>query len=486
MTIHIAGLGPGPAALLTVEVQTLLRSGLPVVLRTRHHQCVAEIDPRGEFRDCDDIYRECASFEDVYSAIARRVIEAASPGGVVYAVPGHPLMAERSVAGLLEQASEEGLAVALHPGISYVDLVAIALRTDLGGIQLCDALDLRIDTQRPALVSQVYSREVATTLKLALLDVYPADHPVTVLSSLGASDETVRTGPLSELDHRPLGYLDTVFVPALEPIADVRRFDGLFAIVERLNAPDGCPWDREQTHESLRPHLLEESYEALEAITSGDSAALAEELGDLLLQVLMHAAVAVRLDEFTLADVAEHISRKLIRRHPHVFGEATASTAEEVAVSWEVLKKAEKPRSSILDGVPATLPALAASQSIQGRARRTGFDWPDVEGPLEKLVEEVKEFARAVGSGDREDEFGDILFVLVNIAARLGVDAEQALRGANEKFRRRFGAVEALAADRGLDLKDLDLAGLDALWDEAKAAMESRAPVVSEGPGSVG
>ncbi len=200
----------------------------------------------------------------------------------------------------------------------------------------------------------------------------------------------------------------------------------------------------------------------------------------------MHAAVAVRLDEFTLADVAEHISRKLIRRHPHVFGEATASTAEEVAVSWEVLKKAEKPRSSILDGVPATLPALAASQSIQGRARRTGFDWPDVEGPLEKLVEEVKEFARAVGSGDREDEFGDILFVLVNIAARLGVDAEQALRGANEKFRRRFGAVEALAADRGLDLKDLDLAGLDALWDEAKAAMESRAPVVSEGPGSVG
>ncbi len=470
MTIHVAGLGPGPAALLTIEVRDLLQSGLPVVLRTRHHPCVDELDPGKKLRDCDDLYRAGASFEDVYTAIAGRVLEAARGGDVVYAVPGHPLVSERSVTEVLARAAEAGTEVVIHAGLSYVNLAATALRMDLGGVQLCDALHLRVDPQRPALVSQVYSRDAATSLKLALLDIYPPDHPITVLSALGTGDEALLHIPLSELDHRPAGFLDTVFLPPLEAIDDVRRFDGLFAVIERLHAPDGCPWDREQTHESLRPHLLEESYETLEAIDSGDPAKLAEELGDLLLQVLMHAAVAERLGEFSFGDVTEHIARKLIRRHPHVFGEATAKTAEEVWQSWETLKKAEKPRSSILEGIPSTLPALAASQSIQGRARRIGFDWPDIEGPLEKLIEEVQEFARAETDGHREDEFGDILFVLANIAQRLGVDAEQALRGANEKFRRRFGAVEELTTARGLDLKDLDLAGLDALWDEAKAA----------------
>jgi tetrapyrrole methylase family protein/MazG family protein len=183
----------------------------------------------------------------------------------------------------------------------------------------------------------------------------------------------------------------------------------------------------------------------------------------------MHAEVAARNEDFVLADVVEHISRKLIRRHPHVFGEGTAATAEEVYQNWEQLKKAEKPRDSILDGVPVSLPALAASQSIQGRARRVGFDWPDIEGPLEKLREEIAEFAAAADVAERADEFGDILFVLVNIADHLGLEAEQALRGANAKFRRRFGAVERLASERSLDLKDLDLTALDALWDEAKA-----------------
>lgn len=470
MTIHVAGLGPGPAALLTIEVRNLLQSGRPVILRTRHHPCVGELDPGKTLRDCDDLYRAGASFEGVYAAIAGRVLEAARDGDVVYAVPGHPLVSERSVTEVLARAAGARIEVTLHAGLSYVDLAATALRMDLGGVQLCDALDLRVDAQRPALVSQVFSRDAATSLKLALLDTYPPEHPITVLSALGTDEEAVLHIPLSELDHRPVGYLDTVFLSPLEGIEDVRRFDGLSAVIERLHAPDGCPWDREQTHESLRPHLLEESYETLEAIDSGDPARLSEELGDLLLQVLMHTAVAERKGEFSFGDVTEHIARKLIRRHPHVFGEATAKTAEEVWQSWETLKKAEKPRSSILEGIPSTLPALAASQSIQGRARRIGFDWPDVEGPLDKLVEEVQEFARAGTDGEREDEFGDILFVLANIAQRLGVDAEQALRGANEKFRRRFGVVEDLATARGLDLKDLDLAGLDALWDEAKAA----------------
>jgi tetrapyrrole methylase family protein/MazG family protein len=300
--------------------------------------------------------------------------------------------------------------------------------------------------------------------------VLPAEREVTVLSALGTADEAIRSVPLDELDHRPFGYLDTLYLPPLDALDDLRRMDGLIDVVARLHAPGGCPWDREQTHLSLRPHLLEEAYETLEAIDRDDPAALTEELGDVLLQVLMHAEVGARNDDFVLADVIEHIARKLIRRHPHVFGEATASTAEEVYQNWEQLKKQEKPRDSILDGVPVSLPALAASQSIQGRARRVGFDWPDIEGPLDKLREEIGEFARAADAGERADEFGDILFVLVNIADHLGVEAEQALRGANAKFRRRFAGVERLARERNLDLKDLDLAALDALWDEAKAA----------------
>jgi len=465
--IHIVGLGPGEPSHVTVETRELLLSGLPVILRTRHHPSAAVLAPNAA--DCDDLYRAGESFDYTYAAIVERVIAAARGGPVLFAVPGDPLVAERSVQLLLEAAKAAGIMTRVYPAVSFVDLATAALGLDLGTIQVCDALAGRIDAQRPALIHQLYDRDTVGALKLRLLDVFPAEHPVTVLSALGTAEESVVTLELAQLDHRPFGHLDTLFLPALEALADVRRFDGLFHVVGRLHAEDGCPWDREQTHESLRPHLLEESYETLEAIDRGDLASLTEELGDVLLQVVMHAAVAERLDEFSFGDITEHIAGKLIRRHPHVFGDATASSAEEVYQNWETLKQAEKPRTSILDGVPQTLPALAASQSIQGRARRVGFDWPDIEGPLEKLREEIAEFAAAENATEREDEFGDILFVAVNIADHLGIDAEQALRAANGKFRSRFGLVEGLARDRGIDLKDLDLAGLDALWDEAKA-----------------
>ena len=255
-------------------------------------------------------------------------------------------------------------------------------------------------------------------------------------------------------------------MPALLATESARQLDGLVAIVSRLHAPGGCPWDREQTHESLRSHLLEECYEALEAIDSGDHDRLVEELGDVLLQVLMHAAVGERLETFSLADVSEGIARKLVHRHPHVFADGSATTAEEVADNWERLKAREKPKDSVLDGVPTTLPALAAAQTMQGRARRLGFDWPDIDGPLEKLVEEISEFARAEGTAEREDEFGDILYVVALIGQRLGIDAEQALRGANAKFRGRFGEVERLARVRAIPGEDLDFSGL---WSEVKA-----------------
>ena len=467
-TFHIVGLGPGSPELLTPETSALLRGAMPVLLRTRRHPTVAAIDPAGSFADCDDLYQGASDFEGVYGAIVERALAIGAAGGLVYAVPGHPLFQERSVTLLIEHAEAAGHNVAVHPAVSFVDVAASELRLDFGTVQVCDAMELRIDTQRPALIGQVFDRDGASALKIALLEVYPAEHPITVLRALGTAEAARWDGPLSELDRRAAGYLDCVFVPAIASIADVRRFDGLTAVVSRLHAPDGCPWDREQTHASLRPHLLEEAYEALAAIDSGDRASLAEELGDVLLQVLMHAAVAEREGTFSFADVAEAITTKLIRRHPHVFGEASKKTADEVYRDWEALKRSEKPRDSILDGVPATLPALAASQSMQGRARRIGFDWPGMDGPLEKLAEEVGEFARATTDSDREEEFGDILFVIAGIAQRLQIDPEQALRRANEKFRARFGEVERLARERNLELHALPTEGILQIWTEAK------------------
>ena len=466
--IHIVGLGPGLPGHVTEETRALLASGLPVVLRTRHHPCAADLVPGAS--DCDDLYAARGSFEDVYDAVVARILALAETGPLVYAVPGHPLFAERTVTLLLERARAAGLACRTYAAVSFVDAAATALGFDFANVQVCDATRLGIDPQRPALVHQVFDTETATALKLALLDIYPADHDVTVVRAAGTPDEVLRAVPLSELDHRPFGYLDSLFVPALDALEDLRRFDGFMHVVRTLLAEDGCPWDREQTHLSLRPYLLEETYEALEALDSGDPSALTEELGDVLFQVAIHTAIAENAGEFSAGDVVEQISRKLVRRHPHVFADGTASTAAEVERNWEQLKRTEKTgRDSVLDGVPLSLPALAASQSIQGRARKVGFDWPDIEGPLEKLSEEIGEFARATGAVERLDEFGDILFVLVNIADHLGVDAEQALRGANAKFRRRFREVERLAQAEGADLRALDLPGLDALWDRAKA-----------------
>ena len=440
------GLGPGDPKHVTVETRELLASGLPVLLRTRHHPSAAVLAPAAP--DCDDLYAAGRAFEDVYEAIVERVLATAAGGPVVFATPGHPLMAEKAVETLIARARERGAGYRVYPAVSFIDLAAATLGLDLGTIQVCDATALRIDPLRPALVHQLFDRDVVAALKLELLELFPAGHGVTVLSSLGTESEAARAVALHELDRTAFGHLDTLFVPALAPLEDVRRFDGLLYIVRTLLAPEGCPWDREQTHESLRQYLLEETYEALEAIDNNDMDALAEELGDVLLQVALHSGMAEAAGEFESGDVMEHINRKLIRRHPHVFGDGTAKTAGEVALKWDELKKEEKGRESALDGVPKALPALAASQAIQSRARKVGFDWPDIEGPLEKLHEELAEFARAEGAAERADEFGDVLFVLVNVADHLGLDAEQALRGANDKFRRRFGAVERLAGER--------------------------------------
>lgn len=468
--ITIVGLGPAGPELLTPQSAAVLEGASQVVVRTRHHPAVDALDPSGKWSDCDDLYAAAGEFGAVYDGIARRVLALAAERDVVYAVPGNPLVAERSVVRLLEVAREANVGTRILPALSFFDLAVTALGIEGGTLQLCDALDLRIDAQRPALIHQVHDRDSATALKTALMEWYPADHPVTRLRALGTDTETVRELPLSTLDHEAFGYLDCIYLPPLLPLDDLRRFDGAFhVVVDRLNAAEGgCPWDLQQDHDSLRKYLLEESYELLDAIDSGDRERIAEELGDVLFQVLEHTAVAAREETFTFGDVTERLSRKLIHRHPHVFGGAEAKTAEEVEQGWEQLKQQEKQSSSVLEGVPRSLPALQGSQSIQGRARKVGFDWPGMDGPIEKLREEVIELAEAQSDADRSDEFGDVLFVVCGIAQRLGIDAEMALRGANARFRKRFELVEMYVAEGGRPMTEMAIAEIEALWQRAK------------------
>jgi tetrapyrrole methylase family protein/MazG family protein len=312
-----------------------------------------------------------------------------------------------------------------------------------------------------------------------LARAYPADHAV---GRFGTATPT-RVGDLSEEDLAAPLYFAPIPVEAA-----VAGPWAMPAISARLRAPDGCPWDQEQTHASLRKHLLEEAYEVYDALESGATPALAGELGDLLLQVVLHAQLAAEAGVFDLADVQAAIATKIVRRHPHVFGDAEARTASDVNRQWERIKADERAEAGeaadagedgetaaatrgALDGISASLPALAASQEMQERAANIGYDWPSLEGVLDKVVEETDELRAAADDPDPAawvEEFGDLLFVLVNVARKRGVEAEAAVRAANAKFRRRFASVERQASDQGVALRDLDFAALDALWDAAK------------------
>jgi tetrapyrrole methylase family protein / MazG family protein len=301
-----------------------------------------------------------------------------------------------------------------------------------------------------------------------LARLYPGDHEVIVAEALGSTVADLRDADLDR------GI-------AIRPLPVELAFGGLWtmpAISHRLRQPDGCPWDREQTHASLRKHLLEEAYEVYDALEAGATPELAGELGDLLLQVVLHAQLAAEAGVFDLSDVEAHLARKTVRRHPHVFGEAEARTAADVTRQWERIKADERAEAGeaasaapkgALDGISDSLPALAASQEMQERAAALGYDWRDIAGVLDKVAEELGELAAASDAAQRSEEFGDLLLVVVNVGRKLGIESEAALRAANRKFRDRFRQVERLVAERGLTMRELDVATLDELWDAAKA-----------------
>jgi len=475
--IHIVGLGPGLPGLLTVEADRLLRAAGEIYVRTSRHPTVGALPPSATVHSFDDVYQQHERFEQVYEEIAARVVQLGQrTEGVVYAVPGHPLVGEASVQRVLALAEARDIPLCIVEGLSFVEPTCSLLSLDpLHGLQIADAMELALlhyppfNPDAPVLLGQLYSRSLASDVKLVLMALYPDDHAVTLVHGAGTAEAALCPVRLYELDRlEEIDHLTSLYVPPLAQAGSVQAFQ---EVVGRLRAPGGCPWDREQTHLSLRPYLLEEAYEVLDALDREDTAALKEELGDLLLQILLHTQVAIEDGEFRMSDVVAHIVTKLKRRHPHVFGQLQVSGSDEVLVNWEHIKRQEKQHKrekGALAAVPRSMPALARAESLQRRVARLGFDWPDVEGAWGKVEEEWQELRRAGTEEERHRELGDLLFALVSLAGWLDVDAECALREAASRFAEHFAALEHQAEAQGQDLGELTPAEWLELWAQSK------------------
>jgi tetrapyrrole methylase family protein/MazG family protein len=401
---------------------------------------------------------------------------------VVLAVPGDGILGE----GVLETLRGNGATIDVIPGVPLgVSALAAATLPSPDGAQIVEAtalggtgidLFVELNPRWPAVATGVFNPRIAGDLKLALQRIYPPQHEVVLVHHAGLPDQQVVRVGLDQLDRTglELDHLTHAVVPAVSGYIPNGSMHGLRAIVARLRAPEiGCPWDLEQTHTSLIPYMIEEAYEVVDAIEDDEPASIADELGDVLLQVALHAEIADQSDEFEWNDVVRALSEKLVRRHPHVFGEVEVSGAADVVRNWDQLKAAERvhepPRESALDGVPNSLPQLKRAAELARKATRAGFDWPTRAGTLDKVREELAELLAAETLAERREEVGDLLYILAKLAWQEGVDPEEALRAANRKFATRFSVLEAIARERGWpSLKDRPVSDLESAWAEAK------------------
>ena len=473
--ITIVGLGPGGREYVTQQTLDAIDATRHRFVRTTKHPSAALVPDATSF---DDVYEAADTFADVYAEITRRLVDAAGEHGhILYAVPGSPLVLERSVAHLRADSRVE---CTVLPALSFLDLAYAALGIDpvecavtlVDGHEFATAAAGR---NGPMLVAHTHANWVLSDIKLAV-DGADGDEPVVILQRLGTPEQHIVHTTWAELDRAvEADHLTCVYIPHLgSPIGhSLVRFHELARTLR-----EQCPWDKEQTHQSLIKYLLEETYEVVDALQDLDpeepltDSALIEELGDLLYQIEFHATIAEQEGRFTMTDVVDGVHDKLVRRHPHVFGEVVADDAGTVVANWDAIKHAEKGRTSVFDGVATSQPSLSYAYHVQRKAAKVGFDWPDVDGALPKIAEEAAELSDAIADGDQarlDDELGDLLFAVVNVARHLDVEPEAALRAAAHKFRRRFEHVEQLAVQRGIVLGSADLETLDALWDEVKS-----------------
>jgi tetrapyrrole methylase family protein/MazG family protein len=482
--IEILGLGAGDLEQLNVGIYKKLLHAGPIYLRTKEHPVVLDLEKEGlTYTSFDAIYEKHDQFEEVYEEIVQTLLEQAQDASIIYAVPGHPLVAERTVQLLLDYGPKNGIEIIIGGGQSFIDPLFSSLKIDpIEGFQLLDGTSLsaaQLQIDQHIIISQVYDQFIASNVKLTLMEKLPDDYLVHIVTAAGSKQELIEKVPLHELDrNRSISNLTSVYIPPVrEERILLKNFSKLREIIAVLRGPNGCPWDKEQTHESLKKYLIEETYEVIEAINSEDVDNTIEELGDVLLQVMLHAQIGEDDGYFSIDDIIEGISAKMIRRHPHVFGNGKAENADEVVRNWQEIKKLEKgdapAPSSLLSGVSMALPNLLRAYELQKKAAKVGFDWQEITPALEKVKEELEEFVRELDGTEEgllraKGEFGDLLFAFVNVARFLKIHPEEALFETNEKFTRRFHYVTERVQESGRSFEAHTLDELDHYWDEAK------------------
>lgn len=475
--IRIIGLGPGSEDDLTLKSLSIMKSANTLYLRTEKHPNVEYIRGLGiNFKTFDCFYEKGEEFEEVYNKIAAEVM---NHEDVVYAVPGHPLVAEKSVQIIIEEAKKKGAEIEIVSAISFIDAVINALRIDpVEGLKIIDGLQL--DLQIPDLdvgniVTQAYSKFVVSNIKIKLMEHYDDEQEVYLIRAAGVPGiERIQSMPLYEIDRVDwVDYLTSLYIP---PVKNKTKysFKDLLNVMDKLRSQDGCPWDREQNHDTLKKYLIEESYEVIDAINKDDMEGLSEELGDVLFQIVFHSQIGKEFGEFDIRDVIHGVTNKMITRHTHVFGEDKCETSEEVITTWDINKKKEKSILSYtedLKSIPKSLPALMRSYKLQEKAAKVGFDWEDVEGPIAKVHEELNEFLDVYKSQENDriiEEMGDLLFSVVNVCKFMNIDPEFALSVTIDKFISRFEYMENESEKIGKNLSKMTLTEMDMLWNNAK------------------
>lgn len=481
--IVVIGLGPGNSGDLTIEAIERISDGNKVILRTEKHPTVLYLKSKGlNYDSYDYIYNQEDSFDKVYETITQDLVKKAKEHGIInYCVPGHPLVAEKTVSILNDVANKGEIELEIIPGLSFIEPVILAVGHDpVEGLKIVDGLELgdqTLDINTDNIITQVYSRIIASEVKLYLADIYGDDYEIHVIKSAGIKEEEkIVKIPVYELDRIEwIDYLTSIFVPRMmETTRKSYDMNNLLSLMEKLRSKDGCPWDIKQTHKSLREYVIEEAYEVAEAIDNEDVDSLVEELGDLLLQVVFHSQIGKEEGYFTIWDVISGICDKLIYRHPHVFKNKVADTVDKAILSWNEMKVKEKNILSYTDSlknVAKTLPSLTKSYKIQSKAAEVGFDWDSPKGAIDKLEEEMKEVLLEFEKNNisnLKEELGDLFFAAVNVCRFFDINPEEALSTTITKFIDRFEFIEEESQKQGYDLKNMTLSQMDTLWEKAK------------------
>jgi tetrapyrrole methylase family protein / MazG family protein len=481
--IVVIGLGPGDENALTLGAVRNLEKKRKTYLRTEKHPTVSYLEGEGiKYETYDHVYDSEEQFEDVYMSIAEDLIKKSEEYGTInYCVPGHPLIAEKTVDILLDMESAGKIDLEVVEGLSFIEPVILSMKTDpVEGLKIVDGLDLKsqkVDINVDNLITQVYNQTKASELKLELSEIYGDDYKVWVIKAAGVPEEEKKElVPIYEIDRLSwIDYLTSIYVPKVpKDKKSVYDFNDLLKIMEVLRSEEGCPWDIKQTHDSLKKYVIEEAYELVEAIEEENIDGIVEELGDILLQVIFHSQIGKEEGYFNVWDVVKGISEKMVNRHPHVFGDGKAETDSDVKKVWDDIKASEKEQESHqerLKSVPKVLPSLIRSEKVQKRASRCGFDWDSVDGAIEKLKEEVGELVEEIKSdgGNIDGEIGDILFSIVNVSRFLNVDPERALYRSTDKFIDRFSKVESKVIASGKEMDKIGLEELEDLWIQVKS-----------------